>query len=1188
MPPSKEAIVKQIEHDRDFALGCLNRKLTDAPTIRRLVGEMKAQGFKVCLSDLMVKEGIITNAVVEEIEAELAQKTKPSDSKVIKKTRSSTRRGSSLPDGKIPQIPEYSFGDILSERAGTLYKVRGQNSKQDECLRVLPDELKTNPELKNRFRLAFNKIKALQHPMLCDLGDLVENEHHLYYTSEFVDGPTLEDVLRQNRPFPGPVAMGFVKVLSGVLDHAHKHDVIHRDLHPSALVFLPNRQMRFNDFGLARLVNDLLKRDEQEAIRCFRSPEDLKGSAPHVADDLFGLGALLYFVVTGTRPPRATASGNVALPNLQKTAPHLPPDIISIITRLLLPRLARISNVTELSQALNKPATRSYGRSRADEFLKKSRSKPSSAAKNPMMSSDRAHQNDGSETIMLSFGSSPVPTEKPAKNQSFETAGNLWNADPGDTTVKDALTPGNPKANPWDYNANKAIAEAEHNLLETIRENVPPPTLQGQDETIRENFSIPKGPGPAPLAPNVPAGYPPPATGAFDPNAATIRDLDVKQVLSEAPKKPAGGFDFSAPMPSSKDFGPGSGPDASTLVTPGGRNPDAEETALPDSLPTLRAMQAQAAQAATDPFAETMVPLSDPNAETIVPAFPGSNQAPKFEDYQNYAMTPSDSQRGYDPHSETIPDAPRLPGFSPFQSARPGPDDLDDVDPHAQTLLDADSSEMAVDPHGQTLPEGSDFDPHAQTLVDPDSDEDIPGYDPHAITMIEGPSPGVQVPSKAPQTAPDESSEELAPVDQHAQTMLDYSEIEEYDVPKNAQEAKALAEAPTAKTARPNQAPDAVIPAKNTGRPRPKTDTEIDDEVHPAPESQKAPSDRFDPSAQTLVLDESSPKRPLTRSVQALTPKPGERVSYEDQRFDDFQLMGKKGEQGLWDIYEAKQLSNKAKVFVKVLQAHELKEELKARLEREVHAFSRQAGIPSVDIIKVGRAKRGELFLALEDRAVKSFDNNLAWGALQFERGAELLSGLIHGFSRAHSAHFVHGALSEKSIGLIQNDGSEHLVLTDVGFNHLLRDVQSAATVVPEELQAYLSPEFRHSQAVDHRADIYSLGIFAYRIFTGQFPFQEDAHDGPIEPMSTLSPQFMPPNGLEDFCKKAIAEDPKRRFQSHDEMLGALRKIRQEYRSASQKSKHRGPKRRKGIIIGLVLVFVVIATIAALFAFEIV
>ena len=68
-------------------------------------------------------------------------------------------------------------------------------------------------------------------------------------------------------------------------------------------------------------------------------------------DDLFGLGALLFFVTTGRRPPRANQSGNVALPDLGNY-PDLGLDIISLITRLLLPRLARLSTTRELLAAL--------------------------------------------------------------------------------------------------------------------------------------------------------------------------------------------------------------------------------------------------------------------------------------------------------------------------------------------------------------------------------------------------------------------------------------------------------------------------------------------------------------------------------------------------------------------------------------------------------------------------------------------------------------------------------------------------------------------------------------------------------------------------------------------------------------------------------------------------------------------
>jgi serine/threonine protein kinase len=1120
MPPSKEAIVKQIEHDRDFALVCLKRKLTDAQTIRRLVGQMKAEGFKNPLADLMVRQGILTDTLVAELESELALK-EPQPS------------GSERPSGQTdkPDLPGYSFKEVLSERAGTIYRVRADGDSDDQCLHILPNAFTNNTELKKHFRELFERVKSLQHPMLCQLGNFIETKKFAYYTTEFIPGPTLDDVMRQNDPFSGRIAMGFIKVLSGVLAHAHQKGVIHHDLHPKSLVFLPNRQMRFRDYGLERFINDSLKVKDSDTIRCFRSPEDLKGSHPHEADDLFGLGALLYFVVTGTRPPRATASGNVALPNLQKAAPHHPPDVVSIITRLLLPRLARIASISELTQALAKPITNSYSKERADPFLK---SEKNSGFDMAMPRS--ANKPDDVGTLML-FGTSPAPAipPSPRKSGSFESTGQLSDAAPA-----------------------------------KIRENFP-----------GEFGGVPILPGQVPSMPMLPGNVVQTAgpTDNSDLNATTVRELDVKQIMKEpiptsAPSLPAGHqqFDFSTPMPSSHHFGKAPGADGSTLLNGTAEQQDAVETALPSSMPTLKAMQQQAKERFPD--------ATDPNSETFAHGVSSPmSRAPA--DYVDYQRVESTSVQSYN-------DQPL-----PYQD--------NDFNPNAQALVDPATPEKEpIDRFAQTL---LDYDPHAPTRVHEDgSDEDVEAVDQAAQTMLDysatpegsaalaanGQLPDVVDP--CPQTAID--ADPVAPV-LNAGDLDNGKETHVLDNPMSAIGLLGLPEAsiPVAPPATALPKNTLAIPHSPKGPPRPKTDTEIDDRSDEDMEKSSS-SEEFDPAAQTLILDQAPTQSatakkdgepPLAPNAPGPAKEAPESLSQQD--IEGFRLGEVKQRQGPWEFYPAKRIRDSREVIFKVLRS-ELDDDLKIRLQQEIEALVGFKNGPRVETLKAGLTPGGEIYCASEAPKAESVGSLMAWGPMTFDRAADLLAHFIHGFSKMQGLNFVHGALSELSVGLMRNGASEFFVMTDLGYYHLLRDVLCASPFVPPEFEAYLSPEFRERREVDARSDIYSLGILAYRIFTGHFPYLEGETFGQIRSFKDIDPGLSSPAGLDVFCAKAISAKPDERFQNHEEMLAALRKVRQDYQALSQSPKHQKAGKRKGLILGLVLVFLMVLTAILLFVFK--
>jgi WD40 repeat protein len=214
------------------------------------------------------------------------------------------------------------------------------------AIKLLPPDLAADPLRLARFRAESGFAGRLQHPNIVAIHEVGEQDDIPYYSMDYVAGQDLGTYARE-RPLPWREAAQMVRTVALGVQYAHDLGVLHRDLKPSNVLVAPSGEPRITDFGLARQMGvegQLTQTGEVLGSPCFMAPEQVAGRARSIGvrTDIYGLGSLLYYAVTG-RPPfhggsiSATLQQVLAAPPIRprELQPSVPADLEEIILRCL-------------------------------------------------------------------------------------------------------------------------------------------------------------------------------------------------------------------------------------------------------------------------------------------------------------------------------------------------------------------------------------------------------------------------------------------------------------------------------------------------------------------------------------------------------------------------------------------------------------------------------------------------------------------------------------------------------------------------------------------------------------------------------------------------------------------------------------------------------------------------------------
>ena len=249
---------------------------------------------------------------------------------------------------------------------GVVYKARQVSLNRIVAVKmILTGRLATSVEI-DRFRAEARAAASLQHPNIVPIYEVGDQEGQNYFSMEFVDGPNLAHMVREN-PLSALCAARYVQTIAEAIHFAHNHGVLHRDLKPSNILIDPFDQPRVTDFGLAKkLAGDaeLTLPGQVLGAPSFVPPEQAAGRNKDMGppSDVYGLGAILYYLLTG-RPPFVAETLTATLAQVINNEPaaarslnsNIPRDLETICSKCLEKKpLRRYGSAKELAEELGR------------------------------------------------------------------------------------------------------------------------------------------------------------------------------------------------------------------------------------------------------------------------------------------------------------------------------------------------------------------------------------------------------------------------------------------------------------------------------------------------------------------------------------------------------------------------------------------------------------------------------------------------------------------------------------------------------------------------------------------------------------------------------------------------------------------------------------------------------------------
>jgi len=237
------------------------------------------------------------------------------------------------------------LGPLGAGGMANVYHARDLNLQREVAIKILHDDLVSDPAFQARFLQEARAAANLLHPNIVTVYDFGQDASRTFMAMEYVQGTDLKTLLRRRGTLPIEESVGLIIQICAGVGYAHRAGLVHCDLKPQNILVTPDGRAKITDFGIARALVTVHPEEFFDVVwgsPQYFAPEQAAGGPPSPASDVYSLGVILYEVTTGRLPFDATDPAQLA--RLHQTAtppaprslnPSIPPTLEQIVHKVL-------------------------------------------------------------------------------------------------------------------------------------------------------------------------------------------------------------------------------------------------------------------------------------------------------------------------------------------------------------------------------------------------------------------------------------------------------------------------------------------------------------------------------------------------------------------------------------------------------------------------------------------------------------------------------------------------------------------------------------------------------------------------------------------------------------------------------------------------------------------------------------